>query len=258
MVRCYTQQRPPVVTSMSRPHLSVIIPAYNEEGRLPGTLQHVLDYLSSRSFSSEVLVVDDGSIDRTAEVVLQFCGGETGVRLEHHPDHANHGKGAAVKLGMLAATGAFRLFMDADNSTTVDQIEGFWPRFDKGCDVVVGSRAVAGAVVPVRQAKYREMAGRFGNWIIRACAVPGVLDTQVGFKMFTRIGAETIFPRLTIKRWGFDIEVLTIARLHGLRISEMPIRWCNVPGSKVGMSSYLEVLSEIWHIRRNLRAGLYR
>jgi dolichyl-phosphate beta-glucosyltransferase len=102
------------------------------------------------------------------------------------------------------------------------------------------------------------MAGRFGNWIIRACAVPGILDTQVGFKMFTGSGAETVFPRVTIERWGFDIEVLAIARLHGLRISEMPIRWCNVPGSKVGMSSYLEVLWEVWRIRRNLRAGLYR
>ncbi len=251
-------RRSPVVRSMSRPHLSVIIPAYNEESRLPGTLRHVLDYLSSQPYSSEVLVVDDGSVDRTAETVRRCSGGETCLRLEHHPDHANHGKGAAVKLGMLSAAGEFRLFMDADNSTTVDQIEGFWPRFDEGCDVVVGSRTVAGALVPLRQPKYREMAGRFGNWIIRACAVPGIQDTQVGFKMFTRSGAETIFPRLTIERWGFDIEVLTIARLHGMRISEMPVRWCNAPGSKVGMGSYLEVLSEVWRIRRNLRAGLYR
>ncbi len=248
----------PVVTSMSKPHLSVVIPAYNEESRLPGTLRHVLDYLSSRSYSSEVLVVDDGSVDRTADMVRRYSGGQTSLRLEHHLDHANHGKGAAVKLGMLAAAGEFRLFMDADNSTTVDQIEGFWPLFDEGCDVVIGSRAVVGAIVPVRQPRYREMAGRFGNWLIRAWAVPGIQDTQVGFKMFTGIGAQTIFPRQTIERWGFDIEVLAIARLHGLRISEVPIRWCNAPGSKVGMSSYLEVLSEVWRVRRNLRAGLYR
>ncbi|NWG13418.1 MAG: glycosyltransferase family 2 protein [Acidobacteria bacterium] len=242
---------------MLRPQLSVIIPAYNEESRLPRTLRHVLAYLSSKPYHSEVLVVDDGSTDGTAEVVERLSGQEAMLHLERHPDHANHGKGAAVKLGMLAARGEFRLFMDADNSTTVEQIEGFWPRFEEGCDVVVGSRAVAGAIVPVRQPKYREMAGRFGNWIIRACAVPGILDTQVGFKMFTRGGAEMIFPRVTIERWGFDIEVLAIARLHKLRICEVPIRWCNAPGSKVGMGSYLEVLSEVWRIRRNMKAGLY-
>jgi dolichyl-phosphate beta-glucosyltransferase len=242
---------------MSNAHLSVIIPAYNEERRLPDTLCHAASYLSSRPYLSEIIVVDDGSSDGTVQAARQV-GGPITVRLLRHPDGANHGKGASVKLGMLEARGEYRLFMDADNSTTLDQIEGFWPRLEGGCDIAIGSRVVAGAKVTAHQPWYREMAGRSGNWIIRTFAVPGVLDTQVGFKLFNRRSAETVFPRLTIDRWGFDVEVLAIARLHGYLICELPVKWENSPGSKVGMRAYLEVLTEVLRIRRNLRAGVYR
>ena len=242
---------------MSNMRLSVIIPAYNEDRRLPGTLRHVVDYLAVRSCRSEVIVVDDGSSDGTAQEARQFES-PIPVRLCGHADGANHGKGASVKRGMLEATGEYRLFMDADNSTTVDQIEGFWPRLEGGCDVAIGSRVIAGALVAAHQPWYRELAGRSGNWVIRSFAVPGIMDTQVGFKMFTRRSAEAIFPRLTIDRWGFDVEVLAIARLYGYRVCELPVKWKNSPGSKVGMGSYIQVLSEVLRIRRNLRAGLYR
>jgi glycosyltransferase involved in cell wall biosynthesis len=242
---------------MSNAHLSVIIPAYNEERRLPGTLRHVVDYLSAQPYRSEIIVVDDGSSDGTAQAARQFES-PIPVRLHGHADGANHGKGASVKRGMLEATGEYRLFMDADNSTTVDQVEGFWPRFEGGCDIAIGSRVIAGAQVTMHQPWYREVAGRSGNWLIRAFAVPGVMDTQVGFKMFTRRSAETVFPRLTIDRWGFDVEVLAIARLHGQRICELPVIWNNSPGSKVGMTAYIQVLTEVLCIRRNLRAGIYR
>lgn len=243
---------------MTRPvHLSVILPAYDEESRLPETLGHIDAYLTAQPFESEVIVVDDGSTDSTAQVVRARSETMRSLRLLQHPDGANHGKGAAVKRGMMAALGAYRLFMDADNSTTLDQIAGLWPWFDQGYDIVIGSRKIQGARIPVRQAWYKELAGRCGNLVIRSLAVPGIEDTQAGFKMFTRRSAEAIFPRQTIDRWGYDIELLAIARQFGLRIREVPIVWVNAPGSKVRLMSYLEVLSEVWHVRRNIKSGHY-
>jgi dolichyl-phosphate beta-glucosyltransferase len=184
--------------------LSVIIPAYNEEQRLPETLRSVGDYLAAQSYDSEVIVVDDGSTDRTAAAVSAGTGIRS-LRLLCHPDHANHGKGAAVRLGMLAAEGAFRLFMDADNSTTLNQVEDFWSWLEGGYDIVIGSRKKAGARVNVHQARYKELAGRFGNLVIRRLAVPDIEDTQAGFKIFTGNSAAEIFSRQTIDRWGYDV-----------------------------------------------------
>jgi len=237
-------------------HLSVIIPAYNEESRLPATLRHVGEYLRAQPYGSEVIVVDDGSVDGTAAVVRAFTAIES-LRLVRHADGMNHGKGAAVRLGMMEARGAFRLFMDADNSTTLDQVAGLWPWFDEGYDIAIGSRKAPGARVEVHQAWYKELAGRFGNYVIRTLAVPGIADTQAGFKMFTSRSAEALFRRQTIDRWGYDIEVLAIARLVGFRIREVPIVWINAPGSKVRLGSYIEVLSEVWRIRKNIRSGIY-
>lgn len=238
--------------------LSVIIPAYNEALRLPGTLSSAAAYLKSRDYNSEILVVDDGSSDGTGRTALECVSPQVPVQVLTHPDGSNHGKGASVRLGMMKARGAYRLFMDADNSTTLDQVERFWPLMEKGYDVVIGSRAVEGSVIGLRQARYKEIAGRIGNWFIRAFAVPGIRDTQAGFKMFTAEAADKIFPRQTVDRWGFDIELLAIARLHGFRVAEVPITWVNAAGSKVAFSSYPEVLAEVWRVRRNLRAGLYK
>lgn len=237
--------------------LSIVIPAYNEERRLPNTLDDVLEYLRGQPYRSEVIVADDGSTDRTADVVRAQQLRATNLRLVQHPDRRNYGKGAAVRRGMLAATGQFRLFMDADNSTTIDHVERFWPFFDEGYDIVIGSRAVEGAVVAVHQAWFKELAGDFGNFVIQSLAVPGIHDTQAGFKVFTQRVVTDVFPRLTIDRWGFDIEILAVARRRGYRAKEAPITWINDPHSKVKFSSYFEVLGEVWRIRRNLRAGLY-
>lgn len=237
---------------------SVVIPAYNEESRLPDTLRHSIAFLKSRPYSSEIIVVNDGSTDGTERVVREQADSFERLQLISHPDRANHGKGAAVKLGMMAASGAFRLFMDADNSTTLNQVDNFWPWFDRGYDVVIGSRALSESIIGTRQNRVKELAGRMGNWVIRRFAVPGIRDTQAGFKMFTAEMAQKIFQRLTIDRWGADIEMIAIARLLGCRINEVPITWINAAGSKVTMASYLQVLSEVWRVRRNVKTGIYK
>jgi dolichyl-phosphate beta-glucosyltransferase len=242
---------------MQNPHLSVIIPAYNEEQRLPRTLDDVLAYLQAQSYEWEVVVVDDGSTDGTARMVRERVGDSLPVRLLGHPDGANHGKGATVRVGMGASTGRYRLFMDADNSTTLDHVEKFWPWFDQGYDVVIGSRDIEGAQIEVHQHWYKELAGNVGNWIIRVLAVPGVWDTQAGFKMFSQRCVEAILPALAIDHWGFDVELLVAARRRGFRIKELPIRWVDAPNSKVRATTYFEVLGEVWRVRRNLRAGRY-
>jgi dolichyl-phosphate beta-glucosyltransferase len=237
--------------------LSVIIPAYNEELRLPQTLRSSIEYLKSQPYVSEIIVVDDGSTDETAKVVRSQDPSPISLRLLAHKDGANHGKGASVKRGMMEACGAFRLFMDADNSTTLDQIDRFWPFVEQGYDVVIGSRALKDSVIGVRQARYKEIAGRFGNWFIRTLTIPGIKDTQAGFKIFSAKATEALFARQTIQRWGYDIELLVIAQAHGFGIREVPITWINAAGSKVTMRSYVQVLGDVLQIRRNLKAGLY-
>jgi dolichyl-phosphate beta-glucosyltransferase len=238
--------------------LSVVIPAYNEELRLPKTLRNSIAYLESQPYISEIIVVNDGSTDETERIVREQTPGPVSLRLLSHSDGANHGKGASVRLGMMEARGSYRLFMDADNSTTLDQVDRFWPFFNRGFDVVIGSRALEDSVIGTHQSKLKEIAGRFGNLVIQKLAVPGIFDTQAGFKMVTAEKARIIFPRITVDRWGYDIEMLVIAQLHGCRIAEVPITWINAAGSKVTIRSYFNVLAEVWKIRKNLKAGLYR
>jgi dolichyl-phosphate beta-glucosyltransferase len=243
----------------SAPHLSIVIPAFNEERRLPDTLDDVCRYLARQTYAAEVLVVDDGSTDGTVRVAQERASANgVAVQVIEHPDRSNHGKGATVRRGMLAAHGRFRLFMDADNSTTIDHIERLWPYFAEGYDVVIGSRDVPGSDVQVHQAWYRELAGKAGNLVIQWLAVPGIHDTQTGFKMLTAACVERVFPQLTIDRWGFDVEVLAVSRALGFKVKEVGVRWVNQPDSKLKATSYLEVLAEVWRVRRDLRAGKYR
>jgi dolichyl-phosphate beta-glucosyltransferase len=237
--------------------LSVVIPAYNEALRLPQTLGDVLAYLGQQSYAAEVLVVDDGSTDDTAQLVRAWPASATPLRLLAHPDGRNHGKGATVRRGLAEARGRYRLFMDADNSTTLDHLERFWPFVEQGYDVVIASRDIAGAEVVIHQPWYKELGGKVGNLIIRALAVPGIADTQAGFKLFSARCVDTILPTLTIDRWGFDVEMLVAARHRGFRIKEVPIIWRNHHASNVPALAYLEVLGEVWRVRRQLRQGHY-
>lgn len=236
-------------------YLSVIIPAYNEEKRLPATLKAVIKYLQTKPYSWEIAVVDDGSRDKTADVVRTAAVHEPRVRLLQYGQ--NRGKGYAVRYGMTHVSGDIRLFMDADNSTTIDHLEQLKPYLSMGFDVVIGSRDVAGADIAVHQAWWKEKLGDLGNLWIRFWAVGGLKDTQAGFKVFTRSASEAVFPVLTIDRWGFDVEALAVARLKGYKIAERPIRWVNDVNSKVSTRAYLDVLREVVQVRINMWRGNY-
>lgn len=241
--------------SMSHPFLSVVIPAYNEERRLPKTLRAVQTYLDKQPYAWEVVVVSDGSQDRTADIVREAQIVEPRVRLLHYAK--NRGKGYAVRYGMRRVGGKYRLFMDADNSTTIDHVAEFLPWFERGFSVVIGSRDTEGAEIAIHQPWYKEILGDLGNLWIRFWAVPGIKDTQAGFKVFTARAADAVFPYLTIDRWGFDVEALAVARQKGFRIAERPIRWINDPNSKVSARAYLDVLKEVVQVRIHMWKGVY-
>lgn len=240
---------------MPEPFLSVIIPAYNEENRLPATLKATRLYLQKQPYTWEIAVVNDGSRDRTSDVVKEARLMDSRVHLLQYGQ--NRGKGYAVRFGMLHTTGQFRLFMDADNSTTIDHFEKFLPWFEKGYDIVIGSRDIAGADIAIHQPWYKELLGNLGNLWVQFWAVPGIRDTQAGFKVFTRTAAQAIFPHLTIDRWGFDVETLAVARLKGFKIAERPIHWVNDPNSKVSAGAYLDVLKEVVQVRVNFWKKIY-
>lgn len=238
-------------------HLSVIIPAKNEERLIASTVTSIFEYLTARNIDHEILVVTNRSTDKTGEVVknLQASTVPT-VRLLDYPNDG--GKGFAVREGMLQAKGDFRLFTDADNSTSIDHIERMMPYFSQGYDVVIGSIAIKGKTVAKgSEPAWRVLFGKMGNIFIQIMAVPGIHDTQRGFKIVTAQAAQDIFPRITIMHWGFDIEMLALARKFGHKIKEVPVDWRNDPNSRVGLKSYFEVLLETVKVRWNLITGKY-
>ncbi|PIV31775.1 hypothetical protein COS33_01395 [Candidatus Wolfebacteria bacterium CG02_land_8_20_14_3_00_37_12] len=242
-----------------KPFLSVIIPAYNEAKRLPLTLVDIDKHLKKADFSYEILIVNDGSIDGTAEIIERFSHIMDNLKLINQK---NTGKGGAVKHGMLEAKGQIRLFMDADNSTAIDQFNKMVPYFSakggEGYDVVIGSRDVKGAQLMPPQPWYKRLGGNVGNLIIQVLLLPGIWDTQCGFKAFTAEAVEKIFPLIKIKRWGFDVEILSLAKKFGYKIKEIPVIWVNNPISKVSAFAYLQVLWEVVKIRYWLTTNKYK
>jgi dolichyl-phosphate beta-glucosyltransferase len=211
-------------------HLSVIVPAYNEEKRLSASLPVILEYLAAQPYTWEVIVVDDGSSDRTSEVAAAIAG-EHPVRIVRN--NPNQGKGASIRRGMLEATGEWRLFSDADLSTPIEELGKFWQFTAEGYDVVIGSRALPESELAVRQPASRELAGRVFNAAVQTLLVRGLLDTQCGFKLFSARAAQAIFPQQSLKGFAFDVEILMLARKLGFRIKEAPVRWIDSPESKV-------------------------
>lgn len=243
---------------MDKIYLSIIIPAYNEEKRISQTLLDVDRYLSKQKYGYEILVANDGSKDKTAKIVQNFQSIVKSLELINNSE--NHGKGYIVRQAMLQAKGKYRLFMDADNSTTINHIEKMWPFFEKGFNVVIGSRDskdARGACQAVPQSFIKRQLGNFGNLLIQTVAVWGIWDTQCGFKVFTDRAAKDIFSRLTIDRWGFDIEALAVAQRLGYKIAKIPVYWVNEPDSRVGWKGYLKTFVELFQIKLNLIKDKY-
>jgi dolichyl-phosphate beta-glucosyltransferase len=213
--------------------LSVVIPAFNEALRLPSYLDDVVSFLEGRGEPHEVVVVDDGSTDGTAALVRALAAHHPSVRLL--PLGRNRGKGAAVRAGMLTATGAARLFTDADGATPIAELKRLEPALAAGADVVIGSRVLLDSAVAVRTRRHRVMAGRVFNWLVARLVMGGVADSQCGFKLFTAAAAEALFGALKTTGFAFDVELLLRAQEAGYRIVEVPVNWADQAGSKVGV-----------------------
>ena len=224
--------------------VSFIIPAYNEEPRLKGSLEKVLRYCNSAGFTYEIIIVDDGSSDGTIETCREFAN----VRVISQP--RNMGKGAAVRTGMLAAEGDYRIFSDADLSTPIHETQKILNFLKAGYDVCIGSRALDSSMIKVHQPFYREFMGKTFNRIVQMLVVKGIRDTQCGFKGFTAAAAENVFSKALINGFGFDVEILYLAKLSGLKIMETPVEWYNDERSKVDpIKDPLRMFGEILKIR---------
>jgi dolichyl-phosphate beta-glucosyltransferase len=234
-------------------YLSIIIPAHNEENRLPNTLEQVLRFLGEQSFTSEVIIVENGSVDATLKVAQEFERRYKNVRVLQ----SERGKGAAVKHGMLEAQGEYRFMCDADLSMPVEEIVKFIPPALESFDIAIASREAKGAV-RYNEPMYRHLGGRGINFIIQMLILPGMNDTQCGFKCFRADVANDIFNLQTLHGWSFDIELLFIARRHGYRIHEIPIHWYHSPETKVSaLRDALQMIKDIFRIHANARRGDY-
>ncbi len=236
------------------PKLSIVIPAYNEEMRLPESLEQVAEFVEQQDYETEVIIVNNNSRDRTGEVAGEFAAEFPFMRVMNEP---TQGKGAAVQTGMLAAQGDYVIFCDADFSMPVDEIAKFLPPQIGDYDVAIGSREAPGAV-RYDEPWHRHLMGRVFNWIVRLVAVRGFDDTQCGFKCFRRGVIADLFGHQTIPGWGFDVEVLFIAQKRGLKIVEVPVDWYYKPSSRVSpIKDSVKMFWEAFKVRLNDWKGLY-
>lgn len=244
---------------MEQPFLSVVVPAYKEGERIGRNLLEIDKYLKAKNYTYEIIVIVDGSNDNTAEVARNYALQVPNLRVINNSE--NHGKGFVVRQGLLEAQGKWRLFLDADGSTSITHLDAFEAQFNQGYDVIIGSRKIEGAFIQVHQPRYRELLGEMGNWLIR-----GVLglwsypDTQCGFKILSAEAAREIAGRMVVDRFGFDFELIVLALKLGFKVKQMPVRWLNEEGSTVklfGKNGFVQVLIDLFKTRMRLWAGAY-
>jgi glycosyltransferase involved in cell wall biosynthesis len=238
--------------------ISIIVPAYNEEHRLPETIRAMENYFRAQPWEFyEILIVDDGSKDKTAAIADDFAGSNPHIRVLRNP--GNRGKGYSVRQGMLKARGEWRLFSDADLSTPMEELDKLWSIVEsQNAEVAIGSRAIDRSLIGVHQPGFRESAAKVFNVAMRLTIGLPIKDTQCGFKLFRGDLVKEIFTRQTLEGFGFDVEVLFIAQKLGYRIAEVPVRWNHVDGSKVGMLTGLRAFLELAEVRANSLRGRYR
>jgi glycosyltransferase involved in cell wall biosynthesis len=242
---------------MTQTYLSVIIPAYKEEKRIHKILEAIIEYQKDHDFDIEVIVVLDGTPDDSLTAALNFQSKIKGLKVINRKE--NKGKGYSVKEGMLEASGKYRLFADADNSTPFDQVDKLIQNLTDDVQVAIGSRYIHGGGQKKKQPLIRRIGSRGINLIIRMLAVKGIYDTQCGFKLFSEHAAKEIFSRQTVDRWSFDIELLAIAKCLGYKIAEVPVVWNDDPHSTVSpLRDGLRMIAASWQIRKNIIKGLYK
>ncbi|MBI2439114.1 MAG: glycosyltransferase family 2 protein [Candidatus Moranbacteria bacterium] len=244
---------------MEQPFLSVIVPAYKEGDRIGRNLLEIDKYLKGKDYTYEIVVVVDGSPDNTAEVSRNYALQIPHLRVIDNKE--NHGKGYVVRQGLLETNGKWRLFLDADGSTSITHLETLVPLFGTGCDVFIGSRKIDGSFIQVHQPKHREIMGEGGNWLIRI--VLGLWrypDTQCGFKVLSDKAAKAIATRMVVDRFGFDFELIVLAIKLGFTVKQLPVRWMNEEGSTVkltGPNGFIQVLIDLFKTKWRLLTGAY-
>ncbi len=235
--------------------VSVIVPAYNERRRIGRTLEAINEYFSKTPLTRQILVIDDGSDDHMSDVVENLRKDISDLRLITY--YPNRGKGHAIKTGVEESHGKYVLFMDADNSTPIEEFEKFYPLLTDA-HVVIGSRYISGSTIVVKQPWYRVFIGRWGNKLIQFFLLDGIADTQCGFKAFQHDAAKQIFNRMKVNRFGFDIEILSIARLLNFTVKEIPVSWYNSPESRIRpIKDAFRTFGELIYIKLNLWGGRY-
>ena len=233
-------------------HLSVVFPVYNAEKRIAATLAATVAYLAGKPFAAEIVVVDDGSMDRTTEVARETLAGRVPSKVIRR--ERNLGKGASVREGVLASSGAIVLFSDDDLSTPIGECDKLLAALDAGADIAIGSRALPDSVIRVRQRRPREWMGKTFNLLVRLFVLKGYRDTQCGFKAFRRAAALDVFSRLQTAGFGFDVEALVLCRELGYRVAEVPVVWSDSRPSRLRLvGGSLGMLKELWRIRRRAR-----
>jgi len=239
-------------------HLSVIVPAYNEAKTIEKNLNIYNDYLKQQPYDYELILVNDGSVDETLEIAYDLRKEiKDLIIIDQQP---NQGKGVAVRAGLLAARGEYRLFLDADNATPIEHLDAVWPRFERGADIVIGSRHLRDAVgteLIVPQVLWKRFLGKAGNLLIQTLAVWGIWDTQCGFKIMRFELAEKLLPLSKCRRWALDAELLILARRANYNIVAIPVKWSNSKESRVGFKGYFITLAELIGIKWRILAKKY-